>query len=668
MSITARLALSQLKINRSRTLGALTAIALSTALITAVCSLVASGNALLVGFLGPAYGEYGGAYRRMLLIPGILFGTLILAMSVIVISNVFRVSAGERMAQFGILKCVGATNRQITESVLQEGLMLSAVGIPAGLLTGLALAYAGIGVANYFLEDLNSLVNMMMTQVQLTLAFVLSPAALLLSVALCLSAVVFSAWLPAHRAARISALGCIRGDGSGVLSRGQLRTGPVTERLFGVEGLLAAKSLKRNRRNFRATVIALSVGVVLFIGLDALSGQARAIQDYMRLGIEQTVIADYTSAQEDTVNAATGLEARKSLHPIDSALGDEITRELESFDGGDVWGMGLDLDTYQTVLPARTVSLAMELALEKQGLSPVLGGWRFPVEIITVDEAHYEALCKTAGAPAGSALLLNHYSYNDNGTEVHSVPFTQELSAVTLQAADGASLEIEIGGVLTQERMPAELSYPNTNPVRLILPRAQVRGYTWYAEPSDIPGFIAYADQVLNERFPAGENGDYMEAGFNTRIYQADDYVQVMNVAIVLVLVFLYSFVALLMLIGFTNVISTLSTNVRMRAREFAVLRSVGMTPEGLGKMLNLESVLCAARAMLYGLPIGLLLSWCINLPIRSLFPIPYMLPWRSVLLCAATVLFATWGTTRYAASKLRHQNVIETIRAEDSR
>lgn len=668
MSITARLAFSQLKINRSRTVGALTAIALSTALITAVCSFIASGNALLVDFLGPNYGEYGETYRRMLLIPGILFGLLILAMSVIVISNVFRVSAGERMAQFGILKCVGATKNQIAQSVLQESLMLSVVGIPIGLLMGLGLAYAGIGVANYFLDDLNSLVNMMMTKIQITLTFVLSPTALLISTVVCLCTVLLSAWLPAHKAARVSTLACIRGTGVSKLSHKQVRTGPVVARLFGVEGTLAAKNLKRNRRNFRATVIALSVGVVLFISLDALSGQARAIQNYMRMNIDETVIAEYTSVQEDTVNAATGLEVRESLHPIDSALGEKITQKLKAFDGQDIWGIGLDLDTYQTMLPIQTVSQSMQQALKKQELSAEADAWELPVEIITLDETHYQALCKAAGAPLGSAILLNHYSYNDNGTEVHLIPFPQGLTTVALKAANGVSHEIEIGGMLTQEQMPQELFYPNTNPVRLILPEAQVRGYTWYASPSDIPGFINYANQVLNEYFPAGENSDYMEAGFNTRVYKTNDYVRVMNIAIVLILVFLYSFVVLLMLIGFTNVISTLSTNVLMRAREFAVLQSIGMTPEGLGKMLNLESVLCATKAMMYGLPIGLFLSWCINLPIRSMFPIPYALPWRSVLLCSAAVFFATWGTTRYAANKLKHQNVIETIRTEGSR
>ena len=127
--------------------------------------------------------------------------------------------------------------------------------------------------------------------------------------------------------------------------------------------------------------------------------------------------------------------------------------------------------------------------------------------------------------------------------------------------------------------------------------------------PRDTTGYIEYANSVLAEHFPNQENADYMESGFSARVYMTRDYVRVMNIAIVLVIDFLYCFTVFLMLIGFTNVVSTLSTNVLMRAREFAVLMSIGMTLEGLEKMLALESILCSLRAIILGAPIGLALT-----------------------------------------------------------
>lgn len=182
----------------------------------------------------------------------------------------------------------------------------------------------------------------------------------------------------------------------------------------------------------------------------------------------------------------------------------------------------------------------------------------------------------------------------------------------------------------------------NRNPVRLIVPKAQVGSYSWYCTPSDIEGFIDYANKILEDVFPTNTESPYMEEGFNTRVYKTNDYAKVMNIAIVLAIVFMHCFVVLLILIGLTNVISTLSTNVMMRSREFAVLKSVGMTPESLKRMLNFESIL--------------------------LFPVPYRMPWLAACLCVTAVFLITWSTTRYAAHRLEKQNLIETIRAESGK
>lgn len=670
MSITAKLAYSQLKINRSRTIGALVAIVLATALITAVCSFVVSGNAMIVSFLGADYGEYGSSYVTLLLIPAILFGIIILSMAIIVISNVFRVSAGERVTQFGVLKCVGATKKQITDTVMYESVLLSAIGIPLGILAGLLLTFVGIGVANHFLNDLNSLVHIMINEITLSISFVVSWKALLLSAAVCFLTVLLSAWLPAHKAAKTPAINCIRGTGEVKVAHKQVRISPLVEKFFGIEGMLAAKNIKRSRRNFRSTVIALAAGVILFVSLGELSNQAKAIQAYMRPSMDETVLTEYTSDYDRHTIEATHKEETVYFHPISSELGNTIAKKLEEFDGTKIFGMGNDLDTYKAVLSKEYISAQMPSVGEpSQEASEQHQDQReIAVEILVMDTAHYAALCEKAGVPVGSTLLLNHYSYNDNGKKVDLEPFVPGLKNITLLKADGSTREMPIQGVLTQKEMPKELFYPNTNPVRLIVPQAEVRGYTWYSAPSDVSGFIAYANKVMAQTFPEGEKSSYMESGFNTRVYKLDDYMKVMNIAIVLASVFMYSFVVLLMLIGFTNVISTMSTNVQMRSREFAILQSVGMTSGGLKRMLNLESILCSSKALMYGLSIGIIMTFLINKPIRSMFPIPYELPWLAILLCILVVFLITWSTTMYAAHRLQKQNIIETIRSESGR
>ena len=140
---------------------------------------------------------------------------------------------------------------------------------------------------------------------------------------------------------------------------------------------------------------------------------------------------------------------------------------------------------------------------------------------------------------------------------------------------------------------------------------------------------------------------------------------KVLNIAIVIAEVVLYGFVALLLLIGLVSVMSTLSTNILMRAREFAVLKSVGMTTEGIQKMLLSESILCTMKAMVWGIPIGILIPYTINLAIRKLFPVRYEVPWVLILVSVMSIFLLILSIAFYIIHKLKKQNIIESIRME---
>lgn len=226
------------------------------------------------------------------------------------------------------------------------------------------------------------------------------------------------------------------------------------------------------------------------------------------------------------------------------------------------------------------------------------------VERIILDDRHYAELCAHAGAAYGGVILLNDYKYNDSGTERHIAPLSAAVSVLELEKADGSLEEIAIDGVLETSEIPGVLMYPNTNPIRLVVPAEgmSVRGYNWMANPKDEEGFMAYARDILESYFPQ-YGMDYDEAGYTSRVYGAQDFVKIMNIAIVLAAFFLYAFVFLLGLIGVLNVVSAVSFQIKLRARELAVLQSVGMTSDSLQKMLNIESILCAGKALAVGLP-----------------------------------------------------------------
>lgn len=635
MRLTAKLAYRQIRINPSRTVWSLIGIALSTALITVVCSFAASVNALACSL----YGE--GSFPLALLIPVGILSLIIVSMSIIVISNAFRASAGERRAQFGILKSAGATKEQITESVIYESIFLSAAGIPVGIASGLLLSFVGIQFANSLLGEINSLVNMMMTEITFVLEFVISYRAILAVAIISFLAVLYSAWRPARKAAKIVAIESIRGIDEVKLEAKQVKTSDLTQSIFGFEGTLAAKNMKRSKRNFRASIISLVIAIVLFINLSSLTTQVREIERLIYPDIDATVMVDYTS----------DLDGRTARRPINSVLGNTITERLREYENTAVFGYGYDMESYTTIIPDRYTSSEMPLTGEVKA------------EIITLDDKSYAALCEKAGVAVGSNIILNHYSYNNNGVLVEIVPFSLAGHSIRLIEENGAETSLTIHGELKKEQMPGALFGVNTGVVRLVVPRGEVRGYAWHAEPNNIDSFMKYANDLMAELFPEENDAAYMELGYTTRVYEMDDYAKIMNIGIVLAMVFVYSFAAVLALIGLTSVISTISANVRIRAREFAVLQSVGMTPEGLKRMLSLESIICSGKALIIGLPLAILLTYLINIPIRSTFPIPYQMPWIAIAVCILIVFAITWVTMRHAASRLRGKNIVETIR-----
>ena len=180
--------------------------------------------------------------------------------SVSLIYNSFSISVAERTRQFGILKSIGATRKQIRDSVLYEALVLCAVGIPLGLLVGCL----GIGITLYCLRDSFGFL-MGESGNALQMHFVLNGWALLAAAGIGLVTAIISAWIPAKRAVRVSPVEAIRQTKDVKLRGREVRTSRLTEKLFGFSGMLAAKNFKRNRKRYRSTVVGLFLSVTLFI-------------------------------------------------------------------------------------------------------------------------------------------------------------------------------------------------------------------------------------------------------------------------------------------------------------------------------------------------------------------------------------------------------------------
>lgn len=713
MSVLGRLALSQIRQKKVRTAITVLAMVLSSSLLTAVVNIVVSGNAMLTAFLGEDYGVYGGAYTLLLFVPAVILGMLIIAMSVIVISNVFRMSANERISEFGTLKCVGATGEQICKTILYECLFLCILAVPAGVILGYLFSFLGIGAANSYMDELNVLVRSMMRHVTFSLSFVFSPLALFVSVAISAGTVIFSALLPARKAMKVSALECIRNSGGS----GEAVYGRTKAKLCGkrrIEYELARKNTASYHKKMKSAVTAFSFSIILFVTMSGLKEIADGVSDYISMDYGYTVMADYTSNFKFGINEETGRRECHYAQTISHELAEKITGELAAYEGNEVFGMGQDYFTYVTFLEEAEITEELREALayeagedetaaagqseegtaekrssgaegqsekgtaekrspgadgqsekgiaEKRQADQKAARYELEVEIITVDEKHYRELCARTGAAYGEVILVNDYKYNDHGTERHILPLPEDTLSLQLEKADGSVRDVEIGGVLSGAEVPKEFMYPNVRPVRLLLPFEEVRGYNWMTSPQDEEGYMAYAKDVLEKYFPQGDL-DYGEAGFVCRVFGTQDYSKIMNIAVVIAFFFLYGFVLLLGLIGFLNVMSTEMFQIRMRAREFAVLQSVGMTSDDLRKMLYFESIFCAGKALVAGLPAGMILVFLMKYCVQKLMPFSFHMPWGTILIVILASFAFMWGTVLVSMRALKNQNLIETIR-----
>lgn len=634
MKLTAKLALSQIKINRNRSAMTLLGIGLSSAMLTAVIGFVASAKATFDKALGYDYNN--GDYNYTLVAMGTVLGAIIIAASVIVVSNAFRVSASERTRQFGILKSVGATKRQIAATVLYEGVFLSVIGIPIGIAVGLLIELIGTSVITSLLSSLSSGGTLHVDSEEfLKFSFVAPPIMFAVAIVTSFGTVLLSAWFPARKAARIPAIDAIRSTGEVKLKRKNVRTSKLTQALFGFEGALAAKSLKRSRRNFRATIISLTISIVLLVVSGSFGSLMKSSTDLIFPNIDATAVADWSSS----LNVVNGIDDYVS---INTATAETIAEKLRNYKNAEIYGIG-GIRRYSTVLP---------------------DGTKTNGALLTVDAKHYEELCKTAGVPLGSNLLINLRREVVDGKKTEYVPYDfSKLKGKPLMfsLAGHEPIEVTLTGELTRQNISNEIAYMYESELAVIVPKCESIVYTWFAKVEDVEGFTQYGKQVLDESAPKSKEGIQV----NADCLDIADATKQMSDMINTIMFFVYGFVGMLTLIAVTSVISTISTNIRSRAREFAVLESVGMTKAGVKKMLNLESILCSVRSLVFGLPLGLIGAYGLYRGMGLSVELPFSFPLLSIAECVLGVFAVTWVTMRYSASKLKGESIVETIRGE---
>lgn len=530
--------------------------------------------------------------------------------SVSLIYNSFSISVAERTRQFGILKSIGATRKQIRDSVLYEALVLCAVGIPLGLLVGCL----GIGITLYCLRDSFGFL-MGASGNALQMHFVLNGWALLAAAGIGLVTAIISAWIPAKRAVRVSPVEAIRQTKDVKLRGREVRTSRLTEKLFGFSGMLAAKNFKRNRKRYRSTVVGLFLSVTLFISassfcayltdaVDQLGGDSTlGVQLYYSEALPEGVTPEQRLGQ---LAAADGVES--GFYTADSYAGLHFAKEDMD---PDYWkDTGLEGDR-----------------ITRDGTEYVL---YYPEDYIddyytarsegeTPDESRAQAV------PASEAVLTRSYT----------------VGAILKEAPDF----LGTGDLY--------LLYPYSM-YEAVTGQAPAADAFWFRSSDHAASYESMGQILMELGNSRSELQDLAANGENQRAM-----VTVVNV-------FSYGFIILISLISMTNVFNTISTSIALRRREFAMLRSVGLTQRGFARMMDYECIIYGARALLWGLPASVLVTYGIYRSVAQSIAARFYIPWYSVAIAVGSVFVVVFATMLYATRKIRSENPIEALKQEN--
>lgn len=558
---------------------------------------------------------------------------IIVVSSVFVIRNSFAISVAEKTKQYGMLASVGATKKQIRKTVLLEGTYIGAIAIPLGILCGIVAIVVLLWIVNYLIGD-------MMDGVVFIYNVPLLP--ILLSIVISAITIYLSCIIPAIRASRISPIEAIRGNEDIKIKAKKIKTSKLTKKIFGIGGVIASKNLKRNKKKYRTTVISLVVSIAIFISLSS--------------------FLDYGKR-------AVGLYYTDMKYNVDVYNGDiELYNEIAQLNNIDDYSYSfttsaiIDIEKYGSEYGKEISNINRTYYEEAERETE----YQDTIAVIMFSNDYFKKFIKELGLNENdykniAILEDDEFEYNEDGTSVLRNYYNIKEGEIITINLNGEERQVTIAKRSDQRPMGFEGSYATG-------------GWIFVSEDfmEDKDNEVITTGMYINS-----SDASQLERDINNIIADNDSYknVHITNLAefadqerriLLLVSIFLYGFITVITLIGVTNIFNTITTNMILRSKEFANLKSIGMTTKEFNKMIRLESLLYGLKSLLIGIPIGLLGSFCIYQAFKNSVDFGYMIPWVSILISIIFVFIIVGATMKYSLSKINKQNIIETIRQDN--
>ena len=607
---------------------------------------------------------------------------IIILTSVYCIKNSFNISITEKIRQYGMLASVGATRRQIKSSVKTEAAMLGVVGIPVGTMSGILASLILVKVVNALSAG----------WLNFALSFHTSLPALILAVILSIATIYFSATGSARRAAKVTPLEAIRNTKEIKIKSAKLKTPAIIGRIWGIGGVISYKNIKRNKKKYRTTVTSIVICSVTFIVISyfmsmafSVVGMSYASVDY-NIGINMSCKKDLDI--EKLSELLSGIEGAED-YLVGAGYYFDVDKPEYTKEYGEYCGQLYDdsEDVSQefliTVLNDKSYDkYASDAGIKNADTGAILVN-KGTFDVYNEKSSKYvKEEMELYKYKAGDTIRCGYNVYedavdDDNAVEGDTESSTEDNSGYvdeeTINKGVRKTVDVTIAGV-TDKVPTCYNGYGNTS---LLFMNQKGFESLWADGKSGNefkPWNAIYSAYVVAENADEYQDTLEKETAENPEYSQISFYVSNMDKQMrdekslfTLLGVFAYGLIVVIALIGITNIINTLSTGMELRSREFATLRSIGMTDKQFAGMVRLESVFISVKALVIGVPLGILISYLLCVMMNRMDDaIIYEPPYKAIILCIVVVIMLIYAIMKLSMTKLRHNNIIETIKNEN--
>lgn len=635
-----------------------------------------------------------GTFKALFTVAAVV-ALIIILTSVYCIKNSFNISITEKIRQYGMLASVGATRRQIKSSVKTEAAMLGVVGIPVGTMSGILASLVLVKVVNALSAD----------WLNFSLSFHTSLPALILAVILSIATIYFSATGSARRAAKVTPLEAIRNTKEIKIKSAKLKTPAIIGKIWGIGGVISYKNIKRNNKKYRTTVTSIVICSVTFIVISyfmsmafSVVGMSYASVDF-NIGINMSCKKDLDI--EKLSELLSGIEGAED-YLVGAGYYFDVDKPEYTKEYGEYCGQLYDdsEDVSQefliTVLDDKSYDkYASDAGIKNANTGAILVN-KGTFDVYNEKSSKYvKEEMELYKYKAGDTIECGYNVYDDassddNAAEGDTESSTDDNNAVEGDTESGTednsgyvdeetinngvrkTVDVTIAGVT--DKVP--IGYKGYGNTTLLFMNQKGFESLWADGKSNElkPGHASYSAYVVAENADEYQDTFEKETEENPEYSQISFYVSNMDKQMrdekslfTLLGVFAYGLIVVIALIGITNIINTLSTGMELRSHEFATLRSIGMTDKQFAGMVRLESVFISVKALVIGVPLGILISYLLCVIMNRMDgAIIYEPPYKAIILCIVVVIMLIYAIMKLSMTKLRHNNIIETIKNEN--